>query len=251
MTLLATPCSAPFVGTAIAFALSQNALQIFEIFLALGLGMSSPFLALAAVPQVARLCPRPGRWMQAVRRVAAAAMAGTAIWLLAVLAAVSGVQTALVTGAALGLMVWAIAVYRQRFAHAIAGTLIASLAATAFLLAGGKPTPALESVSSAVPWQPLVPQNIRALVRDGRTVFVDVSAAWCVTCKVNEALIIDSAAIRRRDIGCQAPVQGDWTRPDPAISAYIQSFGRFGLPFNAVFGPGAPDGIWLPELLTQ
>ncbi len=108
MTLLATPCSAPFVGTAIGFALSQGTWQIFEIFAALGLGMASPYLVLAAVPQVGRFFPRPGRWMQGVRRVAAVAMVGTAVWLLTVLAAVSNVQTALVTGAAFGLIVWAL-----------------------------------------------------------------------------------------------------------------------------------------------
>lgn len=251
MTLLATPCSAPFVGTAVGFALSQGPWQIFEIFLALGLGMASPYLVLAAVPQVGHFFPRPGRWMQAVRQIAAIAMVGTAIWLLTVLAAVSGVQTALVTGAAFGLAVWALAVHRQRFAHAIAGSLIAGLAGTAILLAGGKPTPALEHVGGAVPWQPLTPQEVQTMVRSGRTVFVDVTAAWCVTCKVNEALIVDSMPIRQRLTADVAPLRGDWTRPDPAISAYLQSFGRFGLPFNAVFGPGAPGGIVLPELLTQ
>jgi suppressor for copper-sensitivity B len=251
MTLLATPCSAPFVGTAVGFALSQGTWQIFEIFAALGLGMASPYLVLAAVPQVGRFFPRPGRWMQVVRRVAAVAMGGTAIWLLTILAKISGVQTALVAGASLGLIVWAIAVHRQRFAHAIAGILIAGLAGTAILLAGGRPTPALESAANAVPWQPLAPQKIQAMVQSGRTVFVDVGAAWCVTCKVNEALIINSAPILQRLRADVAPVQGDWTRPDAAISAYLQSFGRFGLPFNAVFGPGAPGGIVLPELLTQ
>lgn len=251
MTLLATPCSAPFVGTAVGFALAQGPWQIFEIFLALGLGMASPYLVLAAVPQVGLFFPRPGPWMQTVRRVAAVTMVGTAVWLLTVLAAVSSLQTALVTGAAFGLIVWALAVHRQRFAHAIAGSLIAGLAGTAILLAAGQTTPARESASGAVQWQRFAPQNIQAMVKSGRTVFVDVSAAWCVTCKVNEATIIDSAPIRQRLTADVVPTQGDWTKPDAAISAYLQSFGRFGLPFNVVFGPGAPDGIVLPELLTQ
>lgn len=89
------------------------------------------------------------------------------------------------------------------------------------------------------------------MVRNGQTVFVDIGAAWCLTCKVNEALIIDSEAIRRRLGTDVTPVKGDWTRPDTSVAAYLQSFGRFGLPFNAAFGPGAPAGIVLPELLTQ
>ena len=157
----------------------------------------------------------------------------------------------LFVGALFGLLVWAIAVHRQRFAHAIAGTLIAGLAGIAIVIAGGRPTPASESAGRTVQWQPFAPQKVQAMVQGGRTVFVDIGAAWCVTCKVNEALIVNSAPIRRRLTADVAPLQADWTKPDGAISAYLQSFGRFGLPFNAVFGPGAPGGIVLPELLTQ
>lgn len=251
MTLLATPCSAPFVGTAVGFALSQGVWQIFEIFAALGLGMASPYLVLAAVPRVARLFPRPGRWMLVVRRIAAVAMVGTAIWLLTILAEIAGVQAALAAGASFGLLVWSIAVYRQRFAHAIAGTLIAGLAGIAIVIAGGGHRLAADTAVKNVQWLPLAPQEIQAMVRNGRTVFVDIGAAWCVTCKVNETLIIDSDAIRQHLTSDVAPVRADWTKPDDAIAAYLRSFGRYGLPFNAVFGPSAPDGIVLPELLTQ
>jgi suppressor for copper-sensitivity B len=251
MTLLTTPCSAPFVGTAVGFALSQGTWQIFEIFVALGLGMASPYLVLAAVPQVGRFFPRPGRWMQVVRRVAAVAMMGTAVWLLTILAEISGVQTALFAGTSFGLLVWAIAVHRRRFAHAIAGTIIAGLAGIAIVIARERPTPASETAGRAVQWQPLVPQRIQAMVQSGRTVFVDIGAAWCVTCKVNEALIINSDPISQRLTSDVAPIQADWTKSDGIISAYLQSFGRYGLPFNVVFGPGAPGGIVLPELLTQ
>ncbi|MEJ2626008.1 MAG: protein-disulfide reductase DsbD family protein [Pseudolabrys sp.] len=251
MTLLATPCSAPFVGTAVGFALSQGTAQIVMIFAALGFGMASPYLMLAAVPAVARFFPRPGPWMVTVRRVAAVAIAGTAIWLLTVLAKISGVQTALAVGAVFGLLVWLLAVRRQRFAHAIAGMLIAGLAGVAILVAGDKPRSVLAEAVDGVQWQPLAPHKIGMLVRDGRTVFVDIGAAWCVTCKVNDALIVGSHGIRarlRRDV---VPMQADWTKPDDKIADYLRRFHRYGLPFNAVFGPGAPNGIVLPELLTQ
>ena len=250
MTLLATPCSAPFVGTAIGFALSQGTWQIFAIFAALGLGMASPYLALAALPQVARFFPRPGRWMLTVRHVAAMAMAATAIWLLTILAEIAGVRSALIAGASFGLLFWLLAVRRQRFAHAIAGTLIAGLAGVAILTAGGRPQPAAAHAVDGVRWQPLAPQKIHALVQDGQTVFVDIGAAWCVTCKVNEALISNSAAIRQRLADDVVPMRADWTRPDDNVGAYLRSFHRYGLPFNAVFGPRAPNGIVLPELLT-
>lgn len=251
MTLLATPCSAPFVGTAVGFALSQGVWQIFAIFAALGLGMASPYLVLAAVPRLARLFPRPGRWMLVVRHIAAVAMVGTAIWLLTILAEIAGVQIALAAGASFGLLVWSIAVYRQRFAHAIAGTLMAGLAGIAIVLAGGGHRLAADTAADNVQWRPFEPQEIQSMVRGGRTVFVDIGAAWCVTCKVNEALIIDSDPIRQHLTSDVAPIRADWTKPDDAIAAYLRSFGRYGLPFNAVFGPGAPNGIVLPELLTQ
>ena len=250
MTLLATPCSAPFVGTAVAFALSHGPLYIFLIFGGLGVGMATPYVLLAAMPQVGRLFPRPGRWMLHIRSVAAAAIAATALWLLTALAQVSGPQTALLVGAALGFSIWILAVVRQRFAHAIAGVLILML--TGFsAFASYRQLEAAPVASHDVQWLPLASARIDAMVRNGQTVFVDIGAAWCLTCKVNEALIIDSEAIRRRLGTDVTPVKGDWTRPDTSVAAYLQSFGRFGLPFNAAFGPGAPAGIVLPELLTQ
>lgn len=246
MTLLATPCSAPFVGTAVAFALSQGTLEIFQIFAGLGIGMASPYLVLVAVPHFGRLLPRPGRWMLHVKAVAAVGMTATALWLLTVLAQVSGPQTALLSGAALGFAVWILAVIRQRFAHAIAGVLILSLTGFSALASytERRPPPA---DSQDVPWQPLASAEIDALVRSGQTVLVDISAAWCVTCKVNETLIIGSDAIRKRLKSDVTPVRGDWTKPDAAIAAYLQSFGRFGLPFNAVFGPNARAGRHRPS----
>jgi len=102
-----------------------------------------------------------------------------------------------------------------------------------------------------IAWQPLLPDNVEEQVRTGHTVFVDIGASWCVTCKVNEALVIDSAAVHRRLASFVIPVKADWTRPNDSIAAYLKSFDRYGLPFNVVFGPGAPNGIVLPELLTQ
>jgi suppressor for copper-sensitivity B len=205
---------------------------------------------LAAVPQGGRLFPRPGRWMLHVRAVAAAAIAATALWLLTVLAQVSGPQTALLVGAALGFSAWILAVIRQRFAHAIAGVLILML--TGFTaLASYRQLQSPPVISQDVQWLPLASARIDAMVRNGQTVLVDIGAAWCITCKVNDALIIDSEAIHRRLKTDVTPVRGDWTKPDTSIAAYLQSFDRFGLPFNAVFGPGAPAGIVLPELLTQ
>lgn len=249
MTLLATPCSAPFVGSAVAFALSQGPAEIFEIFAGLGMGMASPYLALAAVPQIARAFPRPGRWMLVVRQLAAAAIAGTALWILTVLASVSSLQTALATGASLGIIIWIAAIMRGQFANVVAAILILALGGIAFVNADLTRRPI--AAAQGIEWQPLVPQKVKELAHDGRTVFVDIGAAWCLTCKVNETLIIDSKKIQARLGADVIPVRGDWTKPNDDLAAYLRSFGRYGLPFNVVFGPGAPQGIVLPELLTE
>ncbi|MGJ4946309.1 protein-disulfide reductase DsbD family protein [Bradyrhizobium sp. HKCCYLS1011] len=249
MTLLATPCSAPFVGTAVAFALSQQAPQILLVFAGLGLGMASPYLALAAVPRLAALLPRPGRWMIAVRALAAAAMIATTLWLIIILAEISGIATAGVTGALLLAFVLALAASRIRLRHAIPAAL--ATAAIALVVVAATRPPATETKGQEILWQPLVPAEIADQVRTGHTVFVDIGASWCVTCKVNETLVLDGAAVHRRLASDVIPVKADWTKPNDTIAAYLKSFDRYGLPFNVVFGPGAPNGIVLPELLTQ
>lgn len=250
MTLLATPCSAPFVGTAVTFALSQNTPQILLVFAGLGLGMASPYLLLAAVPQMARLFPRPGRWMLALRRIAAAAMIATAIWLLTILGGLGGATAASLIAASLVAMLL-LMVPLRRLTRAVAGGLAVVLVVFGFIAAGRLPQSSPRSEVQEIAWQPLAPDDVEQLVRTGHAVFVDIGASWCVTCKVNETLVIDSNAVRRRLASDVVPIRADWTRPNEAITAYLQSFHRYGLPFNAVFGPGAPAGIVLPELLTQ
>jgi suppressor for copper-sensitivity B len=251
MTLLATPCSAPFVGTAVAFALSRNAPQILIVFAGLGLGMASPYLLLAAVPQVSRVFPRPGPWMVVLRRIAAAAMVATSVWLLTILAGLDGTGAAVLIAASLAAMGLLFAKPLRRLTRTTVGGFAVALVAFGFIAAERLPQSSGASDVQEISWQPFVPENIAQMVRSGRTVFVDVGASWCVTCKVNETLVIDSASVRRHLVSDVVPIKADWTRPNETISAYLQSFHRYGLPFNAVFGPAAPAGIVLPELLTQ
>ncbi|MCL8484300.1 MULTISPECIES: protein-disulfide reductase DsbD family protein [Bradyrhizobium] len=250
MTLLATPCSAPFVGTAIAFALSQAAPQILLVFTGLGVGMAAPYLCLAAAPRFATLVPRPGRWMLKLRAVAAIAMAATAAWLLIVLSDISGPMPAIVLAAALLVAILIMTARRFPLRRAMVGAGLAVTIAVALMAATHVPQPPATAPSSGIVWQPLEPAEIAAQVRAGHTVFVDIGASWCVTCKVNEKLVLDSTAVRSRLSSGVVAIRADWTSPSDAIAAYLRSFGRYGLPFNAVFGPGAPDGILLPELLT-
>ncbi|HEY1599952.1 MAG TPA: protein-disulfide reductase DsbD domain-containing protein [Pirellulales bacterium] len=253
-TLLATPCSAPFVGTAIGFALAQGPTEIIAVFMALGLGFALPYLTVAAVPKLARFLPRPGPWMNTLRKILGVALIATALWLLYVLASLSGLRVALESGGALAI---ALAVLAWRTRVAPAGAAIAIRSAPAILAAAAVLIPTLAGVAATRPaeavghWQPFDLQQIRQEVGEGKVVFVHVTADWCLTCKVNETTVLDREPVRSRLFGGGViAVRADWTRPDPAVTAYLQSFGRYGVPFDAVYGPGQPDGMALPELLT-
>ncbi|MFN0043788.1 MAG: protein-disulfide reductase DsbD family protein [Alphaproteobacteria bacterium] len=247
-TLLATPCSAPFLGTAVGFALARGPGEIVAIFAALGVGLAAPYLVVAGFPGTARVLPRPGRWMGVMRVALGLALAVTALWLLWILAGQRGLHSALALGGALAAMAATLSWLRAtawRWA-AIAG--VAVLAASG---GWGSPRAVFEGGSSAVRWQEFAPGDIPRLVAQGQIVFLDVTADWCLTCKVNERTVIARPEIAAA-LGAPGTLamRADWTNPDPRIAAFLGRFGRAGIPFNAVFGPGAPAGLILPELLS-
>lgn len=255
-TLLATPCSAPFVGTAIGFALSRGPMEIAMVFAALGVGLSSPYLLFAAVPGLVRLLPRPGAWMVWLRRALGLALLGTAVWLVAVLAEETGTAVAVATGTLLIVSLVALGgrslVAAPALLRRTAGSLALLASAAALILPELAARPAIPIHSAETSWRPFDVAEIRRAVADGKVVFVDVTAAWCLTCKVNEAAVLDRAPVADRLHGAGVlAMRADWTRPDPAIGAYLQSFGRYGIPLDVVYGPGSPGGEALPELLTQ
>lgn len=198
-TLLATPCSAPFVGTAVTFGLAAPAGLLLLVFAAMGLGLAAPWLLVAWRPQLVLVLPAPGPWLVWLRRGLALGLFGTAIWLVSVLLVVIGEQ---------------------------------------------RPAP-------AAGWQPWAPGLAEQHVAEGRLVLVDVTADWCISCKANKLLVLETAAVKSLlDDADVIRLQADWTRPDPAIAGYLASFGRVGIPFNAIYGPAMASGLALPELLT-
>jgi suppressor for copper-sensitivity B len=246
VTLLATPCSAPFLGTAVGFALASGPVDTIAIFAALGVGFAAPYLVVAAIPRLALLLPRPGRWMRFVRPILGGALAGTAGWLVFVLAAESGAEAAAALAAILVAIVGALVLLRVR---PMRWGVVAALVAAALAVPLVERAPAASGTDGM--WRSFDPAALGPLVHDGDVVFVDVTADWCLTCKVNERLVLDSADTRGL---LTAPrvvaMRADWTRPDPQIAAYLKRFGRYGIPFNAVYGPGAPAGLPLPLILT-
>lgn len=254
-TLLATPCSAPFVGTAIGFALSREAPEILMVFAALGLGLALPYVAVAAFPRVATALPRPGPWMITLRRILGLALAATAVWLLSVIAVQIGTEGAILLGAMMALIA---AVFALRHVpgsrlgrYSGAAVTLLALAALALPVVRA-PDPGISSKQLQAGWQVFDMAELRRIVAGGGTVFVDVTADWCITCQVNKKLVLEQGEVAAWLAGDGVTaMRADWTRPDPAIAAYLAGFGRYGIPFNAIYGPQAPDGIALPELLTD
>ena len=255
-TLLATPCSAPFLGTAVGFALSRGALDIFSVFAALGIGMATPFLFVAVFPRVATKLPKPGAWMIKVKKIMALTLAATAVWLITVLAAQVSIVAALLV-AALMLLATLMLAGRERLPSS-AGRVVPAGVVLASVLAFGVPValPASEGVQAieqrgGVTWLPFDEAAIPQLVADGRTVFVDVMAEWCITCQVNKKRVLDVGQVAEA-LGDDRIVamKADWTRPSKAISDYLAKFDRAGIPFNIVYGPDKPAGVVLSELLT-
>ena len=258
-TLLATPCSAPFLGTAVGFALGAGPLEILAVFLALGLGLALPYLMVAMVPGIVRFLPRPGRWMMVLKGVLALALAGTAVWLLTVLSATIGAENALSIGA-LALLA-ALVLATRKLAGSRLGRAawpISAVLALAAVLAPLTMTPHIpmsddqnRADAAGIQWQRFDPAAISTLVAGGKTVFVDVTADWCVTCQWNKKTVVEVGAIADwlSDPDVIA-MKADWTQPDPVIADFLSQHGRYGIPFNIVYGPAAPQGIALPELLS-
>ncbi|MBO6519695.1 MAG: thioredoxin family protein [Rhodospirillales bacterium] len=257
-TLLATPCSAPFLGTAVGFALSQGPSDIVAVFAVLGLGLAAPYLLIAAVPRLVTIMPKPGPWMARLKFVLGLALAATALWLLSVLAGAAGTFAAGLTGALLvGAAVWLGPVLRLVPEIKKATPVVLVLATIAAITTAeigdingplDPETPGLTKIG----WQKFDPAAIPQLIEKDLVVFVDVTADWCITCQVNKRLVLEQGRILELLNSPDVIVmQADWTRPDADIAAYLASFGRYGIPFNAVYGAGAPDGVALPELLSD
>ncbi len=259
-TLLATPCSAPFLGTAVGFAFARGTVEIFAVFAALGVGLALPYLVVAAAPGLATRLPRPGPWMAVLRKVLGFALAATALWLVWVLAAQSGIRAAVAVGILmLGLIpvFWArrlLGARMMKAARVLGPAAVVVLASLAFLAPpllapASAPAPRAQALDSI--WRPFDKVEILNQVGAGKVVFVHVTADWCITCQVNKSLVLDRGEVAKR-LGGDSVVAmwADWTRPDDEIAGFLASFGRYGIPFDAVYGPGAPSGLVLSELLS-
>jgi len=251
-TLLATPCTAPFLGTAVGFALASGPADILIIFTALGFGMIVPYLAIALFPRIATSLPKPGMWMVRLRQLLGIALASTAFWLTWVLSAQITPRFAALVGLCMAGIVILLAMRKTTSLSKrliMCGLFDFAIVALGITLSGSLMPRAPAQVD--VLWLPFSEQALAADIDEGKTVFVDVTADWCLTCKANKKFILSQDALSQRIFHTDIiAMQADWTNPDPIITSFLHKYGRYGIPFNAVFGPSAPQGILLPELLT-
>ena len=249
--ILATPCSAPLLGTAVAFALTGGAIDIAVVFTAMGLGLASPYLAIAMFPSLVSKLPKPGRWMILVKIVLGALLAMTTLWLVWVMGRVAGL-TPTIVAVVLGLASVATLSVRRPAALARAGAVAGLAFALVFapVSLGTEHGEAAEGLAETE-WAVFDRAEIARIVSRGGIVFVDVTADWCLTCQANKVLVLDREPVLPALLDeSVTTMRADWTRPDESISRYLASFDRYGIPFNAVYGPAAPNGLVLPEVLT-
>ena len=251
--VVASPCTAPFMGASLGFAIGLPAGQALLLFAALGLGLALPYLVAGFVPAVAYLLPKPGRWMETLRRALAFPMFATAAWLVWVLGQQSGIDGA---GALLALLVALAALAWTLGLHGRTRWVLGALAAALFAVLLGtlgrqvlQPAP-VAAVAGQERWQPWSAERVAALHAEGRPVFVDFTAAWCVTCQFNKGTLDDAAVQSDFADRRVALLRADWTRRDPAITAALAALGRSGVPVYVLQAPGKAPVV-LSEILGK
>ena len=255
--VVASPCSAPFMGTALGFAMTQPPAVALLVFGALGLGMALPFMALALSPSLLRRLPKPGAWMEGFKQMLAFPLYAAAVWLLWVLGRQSGVDA---LAAALGgtvLVAFALWSWESARGHArallwrllAAGSLVAALSILGSPLLHERPA---QRGAITEGWEPFSAERLAALQQESKPVFVNVTADWCITCLANERVALETDAVRQafrdRDV---VLLKGDWTNAEPKLTAFLAQHGRNGVPLYLYYPPrtGALPVV-LPQLLT-
>jgi thiol:disulfide interchange protein len=252
--VVASPCTAPFMGSALAYAFAAPMLSALLVFLMLGVGLALPFLLIGFVPALARLLPRPGRWMETLKQVLAFPMYLTAVWLVWVLAHQRGadaVGLVLVAMVLLAMTLWWFERSRHRgpISRVLVGVLALATLVPVYLLAQVQPVASVAAAEDGV--ATYSPEKLAALRAAGTPVFVDMTADWCVTCKANEHTVLDTQAFRDLLQRTGAVyMKGDWTDVNPTISAFLQLYHSPGVPLYVVFPKHGGAGQQLSTVLT-
>jgi thiol:disulfide interchange protein len=253
-TILATPCTAPFLGTASAFAFTQPAWATFLIFFSIGIGMALPYLLLAIQPKWLRYLPKPGEWMIRLKQLLGFLLLATLLWLSWIVGRLRGVDGMVELGGLLliiGLLAWIKGSFWTPMSSLRSRALAAMSMITVLVIAIGSYL--FVTAPSELPWQAFSQQSLNNALQAGRPVFVDFTADWCITCKANERFALDTTAVRQAFAQQQVVVlRADWTHGDPEITQILKEHGRAGVPMY-LFYPGGKDRppVVLPELITS
>lgn len=259
-SVVATPCTAPFMGAALGFAFVAPPLEGALVFLCLGAGLALPYLVLTHLPHVLKLLPRPGVWMERLKQLLAAPMLASSAWLLWVLARqVSNVAFVAALGglALIAFAAWAIRPSRRASVRAWSGRAAAALALIVPLALAWLPAPAESGRADPHQltngdWTPYSPARLDAALTSGRPVFVDLTAAWCLTCKINEWSALASSRVEAKFNAARVlRLRGDWTNGDPEITALLTEHDRIGVPLYLFYPAGGKAAKVLPQILTE
>ena len=263
-TVLATPCTAPFLGTALGFAFTQSAIVILSIFASIALGMSLPYFLLSVQPAWLKFLPKPGPWMLRVKQLMGFLLIATLLFLLSVLGAQRGVAALIWTCAFLlvlsvacwlkGAFMTPIASARTRGSVLLVITLI--VIGSGYYFIGEKfksaSIAASATASDGSGWEKFTPERLASELQQGHPVFIDFTAEWCITCKFNESTVLETAAVRAAFSEHQiVKLKADWTNGDPAITKLLKQFGRPGVPLYVLYPGGTAQPYVFPELLTK
>ncbi len=249
-TLLATPCSAPFLGSAVSFALSSSFFITLSIFIVLGIGMSFPYILFIAFPSLVRFLPKPGTWMVYLKYFLGFGVMLTAVWLGYVCIMIVGLRifTVFILSIIILLLMFNKTINKNKYGF----LLITLLIITVFFTYTSKVLDKYSlGLSNNSEWVKYNSDSLLNYINGGSTVFIDITADWCVTCKVNKLLILNSKEFKNiAKNNNLILMRGDWTKPDNKITQFLQKSNRYGIPFNALYNIKYPEGIIFSELLT-
>lgn len=266
-TIVATPCTAPFMAAALGYALAQPAAKLLAIFLSLGLGLALPYLLLTCWPRLQRWLPRPGMWMERAKQVLAFPMYAAAIWLVWVLVQQAGVNSIVIALGGMLLIAFAAWLYNTTLLSSTRVRNAGTVSALALLLLTlGMSYVGINSSSASVVnatkngsektaeqnWEPYSEARLNELLREGKPVFLNFTASWCISCLVNERVALSDTSVK--EIFKQEGItylKGDWTNRDLAITQFLQKFNRSGVPLYVFYPAGKSDQpAELPQILT-
>ncbi|HEY1795608.1 MAG TPA: protein-disulfide reductase DsbD domain-containing protein [Stellaceae bacterium] len=255
-TVVATPCTAPFMGTALGFALIAPGPVALAVFAALGVGLAAPFLVAAAIPGARRRLPKPGAWMIVTRQVLAFPLYGTVAWLVWVLMQETAPGDALMVLFGLVAVAFAVWVYgRTRAGPRRLGSALAAIGIAVAVVLAARPGSTAAAPQAALrdglPYEPFSSARLAALTAEKKPVFVNLTASWCITCLFNEKATLDSDAVRSAfSAHGVTALKGDWTRRNPDITAFLERHGRSGVPLYLLYDKNG-DATVLPQILTE